>query len=73
MSQPIKAGWQSWFSDLPKKKKQHKVTREKVEFLLAVKFLCRLRSIATHRDYFVRRPSVRLSVRLSVCPSVTLA
>ena len=27
-------------------------------------FLCRLRSIATHRDHFVRR--------LSVCPSVTL-
>ena len=32
-------------------------------------FLCRLRSIVTHRDHFVRR----LSVRLSVCPSVTLA
>ena len=32
------------------------------------RFLCRLRSIATHRDHFVRR----LSVRLSVCPSVTL-
>ena len=32
-------------------------------------FLCRLRSIATHRDHFVRR----LSVRPSVCPSVTLA
>ena len=31
-------------------------------------FLCRLRSIATHRDHFVRRLSVRLSVR----PSVTL-
>ena len=30
--------------------------------------LCRLRSIATHRDHFVRRLSVRLSVR----PSVTL-
>ena len=28
-----------------------------------------MRSIATHRDHFVRR----LSVRLSVCPSVTLA
>ena len=28
-------------------------------------FLCRLRSIATHRDHFVRRPSVCLSVRLS--------
>ena len=25
-------------------------------------FLCRLRSIATHRDHFVRRPSVCLSV-----------
>ena len=36
-------------------------------------FLCRLRSIATHRDHFVRRPSVCLSVRLSVCPSVTPA
>ena len=31
-------------------------------------FLCRLRSIATHRDHFVRCPSVCLSVR----PSVTL-
>ena len=30
--------------------------------------LCCLRSIATHRDHFVRR----LAVRLSVCPSVTL-
>ena len=28
--------------------------------------LCRLQSIATHRDHFVRRPSVRPSVRLSV-------
>ena len=28
-------------------------------------FLCRLRSIATHRDHFVRRPGC-----LSVCPSV---
>ena len=27
--------------------------------------LCRLRSIATHRDHFVRRPSVCLSVRPS--------
>ena len=44
-------------------------------------FLCRLRSIATHRDHFVRRPSVCLSVRPSVClsirpsvcPSVTLS
>ena len=36
------------------------------------KFLCCLRSIATHRDHFVRRLSVRLSVCLSVCPSVTL-
>ena len=32
------------------------------------RFLCRLRSLATHRDHFVRR----LSVRLSVCPFVTL-
>ena len=31
-----------------------------------LQFLCRLRSIATHRDHFVRR----LSVYLSVCPSV---
>ena len=30
-------------------------------------FLCRLRSIATHRDHFVRRPSVCLSVCPSVC------
>ena len=35
------------------------------------KFLCRLRSIATHRDHFVRRLSVCPSVCLSVCPSVT--
>ena len=33
----------------------------------------RLRSIATHRDHFVRRLSVRPSVRLSVSPSVTFA
>ena len=33
-------------------------------------FLCRLRSIATHRDHFVRRLSVCLSVRL--CPSVSV-
>ena len=32
-------------------------------------FLCRLRSIATHRDHFVRR----LSVPLSVCLSVRLS
>ena len=46
-----------------------------------MRFLCRLRSIVTHRDHFVHRPSVCLSVRpsvrpsvcLSVCPSVTLA
>ena len=36
-------------------------------------FLCRLQSIATHRDHFVRRPSVCLSVRLSVRPSVCLS
>ena len=35
--------------------------------------LCRLRSIATHRDNFVRRLSVCLSVRLSVCLSVCLS
>ena len=33
--------------------------------IFKVHFLCRLRSIATHRDHFVRRLSVRLSVRLS--------
>ena len=32
-------------------------------------FLCRLRSIATHRDHFVGR----LSVHLSVCPCVCLS
>ena len=32
-------------------------------------FLCRLRGIAAHRDHFVRR----LSVRLCVCPVVTLS
>ena len=37
---------------------------------LATAFLCHLRSIATHRDHFVRRLSVRLSVLPSVCPSV---
>ena len=34
------------------------------------KFLCRLRSIATHRDHFVCHPSVCPSVCLSVCLSV---
>ena len=34
---------------------------------LLPQFLCRLRSIATHRDHFVRRPSVCLSVCPSVC------
>ena len=29
-------------------------------------FLCRLQSIATHRDHFVRRPSACLSVSLTV-------
>ena len=38
----------------------------------SLQFLCRLRSIATHRDHFVRRPSARPSVCLSLCPSVTL-
>ena len=33
--------------------------------LFRTRFLCRLRSIVTHRDHFVRRPSVCLSVRLS--------
>ena len=37
----------------------------------AAHFLCRLRSLATHRDHFVRRLSVRPSVRLSVCLSFT--
>ena len=37
------------------------------------KFLCRLRSIATHRDHFVRRLSVRLSVRLSHFPKLCFA
>ena len=32
-------------------------------------FFCRLRIIATHKDHFVRRPSVRLSVRPSFRPS----
>ena len=36
-------------------------------------FLCRLRSIATHMDHFVRRPSVCPSVRPSVCLSVRLS
>ena len=30
--------------------------------------LCRLRSIAVHRDHFVRRLSVRPSVYVSACP-----
>ena len=42
-------------------------------YRLGCTFLCRLRSIATHRDHFVRRPSVRPSVCLSVRPSVTLS
>ena len=37
-------------------------------YLVLFLILWRLRSIATHMDHFVRR----LSVRLSVCPSVTL-
>ena len=37
--------------------------------IFSLKFLCRLRSIATHRDHFVRRLSVRLSVRLSYSQS----
>ena len=36
-------------------------------------FLCRLRSIAAHRDNFVQRPSVCLYVCLSVCLVVTLS
>ena len=38
------------------------------EFITPTTFLCRLRSIAAHRDHFVRR----LSVCASVCPIVTL-
>ena len=41
--------------------------------IMSVLFLCRLQSIATHRDHFVRRPSVCLSVRPSVCLSVRLS
>ena len=36
-------------------------------------FLCCLRSIATHRDHFVRRPSACLSVRLSHFPKLCFA
>ena len=36
-----------------------------ITFYINWSFLCRLRSIVTHRDHFVRRPSV--------CPSVTLS
>ena len=36
-------------------------------------FLCCLRSIAAHRDHFVRRLSVHPSVCVSVCPVVTLS
>ena len=36
-------------------------------------FLCRLRSIAAHRDHCVRHPSACLYVCLSVCPVVTLS
>ena len=39
----------------------------------STKFLCRLRSIATHRDHFVCRLSVGPSVCLSVRPSVCLS
>ena len=42
------------------------------EVIAQAVFLCRLPSIATHRDHFVR-PSVCLSVCPSVCPSVTLS
>ena len=34
-----------------------------------VLFLCRLQSIATHRDHFVQRQYVCLSVRVFVCLS----
>ena len=40
---------------------------------ISIVFLCRLQSIATHRDHFVRLLSVRLSVRPSVCLSVCLS
>ena len=43
------------------------VLRKVVILWFAIAFLCRLRSIATHRDHFVRRLSVRPSVCLSVC------
>ena len=33
------------------------------KFMLCIPFLCRLRSIVTHRDHFVHRLSVRLSVQ----------
>ena len=36
-------------------------------------FLCRLRSIAAHRDHFVQRLSVRPSICLSACLSVCLS
>ena len=40
---------------------------------VAKQLLCHLRSLAAHRDHFVRRLSVCLSICLSVCPVVSLS
>ena len=42
-------------------------------WLMCGQFLCRLQSIAAHRDHFVRHLSVGPSVRPSVCLSVCLS
>ena len=49
------------------------VSQTECNLFVKSEFLCRLRSIATHRDHFVRRPSVCLSIRPSVCLSVRLS
>ena len=47
----------------PAKFRGNTISRSQENGILSCNFLCRLRSIATHRDHFVRR----LSVCLSVC------
>ena len=59
-------GWQPYVDSWLEKKKDNKVCYQRNVDI----FLCRLQSIAAHRDYFVGRLSVRrLSVRLCVCLS----
>ena len=65
-----------YFTSICEKKCLVTITREttfistfRLCFIVDISFLCRLRSIAAHRDHFVRR----LSFRPCVCPIVTLS